>query len=374
MKFPRFRDQNKGNAPAKKLVFHIGDAKTGSSSIQQVLFTGGYDCPTVKTAYPDSMAQIPLARSLYVPEEKSRAKNRFKATSSWVDKVDADLAVISAEHFENVPPETFKAALEKYFPDYAEEALVVAYVRPHADRFVSAFSQRTKTGLFFRQMDHFHKRMSDKGRFMYTPRFAAWRDAFGDRFILRPMIRSELHEGDVVKDFLHTILNGAPFELTGLGTANESPSLEELSVLRELNLAFKKRDLPHGVYHAASAHFSRVLPPPAIGETRTKLRLHRALAEDIVSTYRDDAQKLDAMFFPSGLMSKALEASVEKAVDTPMSTKAEAHFTPDSLRMIRAWSALTAQILTMEPEKWPQHFLGLRRRKLLEDAKAESGA
>ena len=55
--------------------------------------------------------------------------------------------------------------------------------------FLSAYMQRTKAGMFQGDMETFFARTQGENLLHYAPRFDRWRDVFGDRFTLRPMIR-----------------------------------------------------------------------------------------------------------------------------------------------------------------------------------------
>ncbi len=139
------------------------------------------------------------------------------------------------------------------------------------------------------------ERSREAGEFFYLPRFSAWREAFGDRFLLRPMIRPELYRGSVVDDFVRHTFATEDFSITASNQANESLDMVDLMRLKVLQARIQQsadRDLRRTV----GWEFARILgtlPPP---ETKTKLRLHRSLAEEIRETYlsTDPADYLSA--------------------------------------------------------------------------------
>ena len=123
-----------------KLVFHLGDMKTGSTAIQTALSSKGWTCDSVKLLYPhgNRVSHITFAQSLSGKVDHSRTEGLVQEILTELQaNPDADVAVISAEHFENVDPQVLRQTIETYLPQYMADARFIAYVRPHADRFPS---------------------------------------------------------------------------------------------------------------------------------------------------------------------------------------------------------------------------------------------
>jgi hypothetical protein len=341
---------------AKSLVLHIGDPKTGTSSIQEVLLRGLWQSPSVKVAYPNQLNSFPLANALTDPKQAEHLEARFTRLANWVDQTDADVAVVSAEQFFRVDPKELFATLTQYLPDHAHSMRVIAYVRPHADRFVSAFMQRIKAGMFQGDMDTFFQKTQGEGLLNFTPRFMAWRQVFGDRFTLRPMIRSRLRDGDVVSDFLDLVVNGAPFRMGAAVDANPSLPLEPLVAVREVQAILMRNRVLIGTRHSVGDKISRLLAmnQAVLG---TKLRLSQKQLSDIDALCRPDAKALDAAFFDGQpLMTDALRDAVLNAVPEAQDMAAESHYSSEDIMALRKEARMLVTLFKKRPMAWTMAF------------------
>ncbi len=337
----------------RDVVFHLGDRKTGSTSIQSILARQGWVAPGDSIVYPTLFNHIPLAKSLVVPEERRFETQRFARIRTAFDDSDANHGVISAEDFEYVDPQTVRDAIDRHLPAYADRVRLIAYVRPHADRLLSAYAERVKKGVFEGTLDEFHEDILQKGMLLYAPRFEKWRAVFGDRFTLRPFVREALYRSDVVWDFFHYLFGDRPFEITGPTRENESLSVEDIAMLRMIHRHVRKHARrPGRAQQAFGWYMSNFLGgEPAPNGTRP--RLHRSLADRVVHDYRDDAAALDAAFFEDTPISDALAATPDKAVEQPQSYRAVDHFSPSERRHFRIWARFLARLIDADPE----HFM-----------------
>lgn len=142
----------------KSIVFHLGGPKTGSTSIQETLAAGNWDCKDVSLLYPANVHHIALAKTLRPNAPNEVRDKQFKKIAARIETSNKDIAVISAEYFERADPVALKAAVEKYMPQYAKTARYISYVRPHADRLVSAFAERVKAGTHHGTLEELHKK------------------------------------------------------------------------------------------------------------------------------------------------------------------------------------------------------------------------
>ena len=340
---------------AKSIVFHIGDPKTGTSSIQRTLRDRSFTSPRATVDYPDQLNAFPLANTLCDDAQAHHRDQRFGAAAAWLNASTADVAVISAEMFFKVDPLVMNDAIAQYMPDHAASARIFAYVRPHAQRFLSQFVQVSKTGLYWGDMQTLLQRVSKKDLLTYTPRFQAWRRVFGDRFMLRPMVRDELADRDVVTDFFKQVLGDAPFTVAKSTAANESLPLEVLAGLRAVHGTLKRLEIGPDNRHAVGQYYVNILN--ALCEGRgTKIRLGRSIRDQIAEMCAADARALDQAFFDRPIMQTALEASAEDTVPEMMSADAGAHFAPDTLKKVRAQSRRLAKLLTEDRATWRQSF------------------
>lgn len=342
-----------GRSMVDELVFHLGDCKTGTTSIQGVLAARAWTARCGDIAYPARFNHIPLAKTLSVPKERPHEADRFARLREALDGSAAAHGVVSAEHFEFVDPEQVQAAIQRHLPGYADRLRLVAYVRPHADRFLSTFAERSKKGVYDGTPEQFHAELVEKQLLFYAPRFEKWRALFGDRFTLRPFIRDRLYRGDVVQDFFRYLFGSEDFEITRDSDRNESLSVEDIAMMRAIHRRIRRRSKGLGPAQQAfgwyMSNFLGATPNPG----GTKPRLHRSLAETLVETYRADAAALDAEFFEGTPMSDALEAAPGKSVEEVQSFDLKDHFGPAERRRVRVWADFLQRMMSADPE----HFM-----------------
>lgn len=319
--------------------------------------------------HPMRFNHITLARALIVPEERHLEAQRWGKAAQKIRESDADVAVISAEEFESVSPERLHKALETYLPELAEGARLIAYVRPHAQRLTSSYSEMIKVGAFRGPIRRLHEKSLKQERWIYTPRFETWRAVYGSRFELRPMIRDRLQGADVVTDFFGLLLGEAASDLPEFAGTNESVSLESLSVLREFHVAVDGIGRSGAQFMRArtalAKELARLLSTGAGGRS-TRVALDQALAAEVVADYRADAAALDAAFFDGTPMTDALGEVVGKACPKPQSILAKDHFNPLALSALRASIGLSVQMLAAEDKD------GLHRLAVASDDEREA--
>ncbi len=360
----------------KTLIFHIGDHKTGSTSIQLAFAQNQVRLANGPVAYPAQISNNFLAQhcKAYVgdrPKAKAEAIETFRLKARQVANSDAPFCLISAESLEGVPAAVLKDVTREFFSDSADEIRVVAYVRPHAARLLSSFTERTKTGaprVVSGDLQGLFERSREAGEFFYLPRFSAWREAFGDRFLLRPMIRPELYRGSVVDDFVRHTFATEDFSITASNQANESLDMVDLMRLKVLQARIQQsadRDLRRTV----GWEFARILgtlPPP---ETKTKLRLHRSLAEEIRETYLEDARAMDREFFDGRpLLETELNQAVESATAEAQSTDPADYLSASEIRSLTILSEFIFEMLKAPKVKWSSF---LHNKRVLDVKKAK---
>lgn len=333
-----------------EIVFHLGDRKTGSTSIQSVLAKRNWSFPAGDIVYPAKFNHIPLAKALSAPGEKRFAVDRFARVREAFEASDAAHGVISAEDFEYVDPQAVQDAIRRHLPDYVDRVRLVAYVRPHADRLLSAFAERSKKGVFQGSLEAFHDEILQSGMLHYAPRFAKWRTVFGDRFTLRPFVRDALYRSDVVWDFFRYLLGSEAFEITGPTRQNESLSVEDIAMMRAIHTQIRKLTKEQKPAQQAFGWYMSNFLGAAPAKEGTKPALHRALAEQVAEAYRADAAELDAGFFDGTPISDALAAAPAKAVAEPQSFRAVDHFRPAERRHFRIWAQFLLRLIEADPE------------------------
>lgn len=349
----------------EKLVFHIGDHKTGSTAIQTTLASGRFDVGVRSVFYPTKFNHNNLVKKFKnhgnLTTVGKRNREQLKELADSIRRSNDTLCVLSGEVFENLNPAKLADTVEEFFADCAQRVEVLAYVRPHAARIVSSFAEQTKIGWFQGSLEKFAENNMKSGRFEYAPRFAKLAKRFGDRFTLRPMIRANLYSGSVVDDFFHQVLGDADFSLKPGPGGNESLSLEDLALIRMMQA--RLQDFPRWTRHAYGWQFSRTLAKHKTAGTAPAM--HNDLALRVQAHFRQDAQVMDRTFFGSQpILEDQLQANVDKAVAHPQSIRAEDFFTASECNRVAALAEMNAILMSRddkEGEGWRKYFrtLGL---------------
>jgi hypothetical protein len=301
-----------------RLVLHIGDYKTGSTSIQSCLSQGSYDIAGTTVLYPTRATHhMQLARALSRFRKQPITDTVDPDLVHRITTSPADLAVLSAEHFISVPPRKVREWLTLALPDLLETTQVIAYVRPHASFLLSLYAEHTKLGWTTLSFDAYLAHMLDQRNLKYHVKFTRWQRNFAPGFSLRPMLPDALTDGDVVTDFLTQIADGAAVTLHPQGTANRSLDAVDLGFVRQvqdrlasLDTALsgqKRRQLGNWLHDTLSATPSDVAPVP--------LRMSRHAYDRIVQTCRADARAMDASYFQGTPLMKALRADTRLVDD-----------------------------------------------------------
>ena len=226
----------------RRLVVHVGTAKAGSTSIQNLLAArsrrlarAGVHVPLAGGGSGLPGAHQGLARELVDP---------YGAAGNWT-RVELEMRrsaaprfVVSAEAFTG-PAHRAKCA-ERLLGLAAREDLeidVVGYVRPQWQWLESAYAQQATTGATGESFERFAARLLAAGgrtRLDYNTVFAPFRAAFGDRVRVRPLTPAHL-PGGLLADFLGVLGVdpgvGGPAAWSG---RNPRPGAKDVEVRRRL--------------------------------------------------------------------------------------------------------------------------------------------
>lgn len=351
----------------QRILVHIGDKKTGSTAIQQALVSGTWRCETVSLDYvvpPDVPYHHGLAYAMvHGPDEE--ATRLLKDLARRVASSKADVVVISSELFRDVDPVVFQDLFSRYLPRHVSRVEILAYMRPHVQRFESNYAQIVKLGIFDGTPEWHFRNARNGPAYFHAELFLRWKAVFGDRLTVRPMLRSRLQGGDVVQDFFHVALGEAGFSLAELPKINASPSLQELALLRRFHLDLKAVHDGCDSPALASARMrvgerlGEIMGAYMLAQPPIRFRIGRALAEQIAETYGEDAAKADAAFFDAPLMQDAMAAAVEAAPREVPSYWAKDHFTKDALQSVKLLARLIGEMLLNDPDSWDEYFLSV---------------
>jgi hypothetical protein len=356
----------------KTLVIHIGDHKTGTTTIQNALAAGCVEIKDATLFYPAVLNHNYLMGHIRAFEKGTEPpeprKNQFSLPdlAEHIRQSDADYVVISAEVFENLDPELLHRVVDTYFCECADRIRVVAYVRPHAQRILSSYAEQVKIGWFRGGMRDFYQQNLTSGRFHFAPRFKKLKALFGADFILRPMIREELQNGSVLEDFAHVAFDGRSYKVEEFEAENQSVTVRELALLYFLQGLFQDRDpwLRHTIGWEMVRRLERSRTPA--DKRVRKLVMSRDLACDVQDTYREDAVHMDAEFFDGRpLMMNAMQAMIDKSVSKEQVLDPNQFFSPEHLRNLTVMAGIIHDMLKTR-ESWPTYFHRHRIRAIQE--------
>lgn len=330
-----------------ELVIHVGDCKTGTTSIQTVLADNLVESEA-RLIYPARFNHIPFEKRLQSDVKGATYKDAIALSKSF-RKAKGGIGVISAETFEFIEPQKLADLFDGPFKPWRNHVRVIGYIRPHAERFLSTFAERSKKGGFGGKMDVLAKRIERDRLLHYTPRVKKWKAVFGDRYTVRPFVRDQLLNQNVVNDLIDFILRGAVFRFTGETDQNESLSLEDLVLMRYTQRLLKEQGANlDEADKALGWNFSPILASlPA--QKSTKLRLHESLAAKFQDTYAEDASALDALAFVGTPMTDRLKKASEGALKEPQSLSPKDHLSPEVMRLAKAYAQLLGRVMNANP-------------------------
>lgn len=349
------------------LIIHLGDTKTGSTSIQRVLANKLWVLPGRDIVYPTVGNHNAMAMTLTDKRLFDQRGPRFERVGKIFSESDAEFGIVSAEHFQFVNPEVLAEAIDHYWPKLKDRLRLVAYVRPHAGKFLSAFSERVKLGMMVSSLEALFETVAKDESLDYTPRFEKWRGVFGDRFILRPFVREQLHKGDAVTDFLTVALQTEDFEVAGPLQSNPSLTISQLSLLRlmhqhlgDIHKAFRKRKMLQEARKELGRGVGDYIIANGLGASSPKPKMPASLVERFQERYAADAEALDTGFFDAFPMSEALQAASRNVTEDAQSLEAADHFAPEVMQSVRAFTELLAALIMAHPVEFKQAIASAR--------------
>lgn len=300
----------------KTLVIHVGDHKTGTSSIQRTLANvrNGRTLQKQGTTYCVSgrgkrYAHHSLADQILKPDNFKGNNDLWAMLAQEIQTSKNHNFIVSSENFENVEPECIKKFTDKYLPKI--NIRIILYIRPHISRLISSYSQVTKQGFLHTTLEDFIRKQMKVNSLKYAVRIRKWRDCYGGNIIARPFIRKELHGKNVIDDFLKCALNikDEQFEAKktfNLIENNVSPSYKIIEVMKihgstVHNIDLEEYDETKFKYNREYArHIFEPLYESLINaypEGSSKPYISPELLEEIKNFYRQDAQRVDRRCF-----------------------------------------------------------------------------
>ena len=343
----------------KRIVIHLGDCKTGSTSIQSILSSKAWKSPPfidTRIEYPCVFNHLRLFKSL---NSKHFAHNKEKIFSNIRNKFNnskANVGVLSAEQFEFLDPAILDQALKTYLPSFYDDILLIAYVRPHTQRLLASYTERIKKGSFRGSLDQFYQILKNGQILNYSLRIEQWKNIFGDKYHVKPFSSSVLRQKDVVSDFFYFIFGHDNYHFLEPTRRNESVSIEDLAVLRHVQSMLLQDNLSS----KGNARLGSILAQNMAQEypsTITKLKLHDAIARDMMENYFEDATLVDSKYLNLPILEKSLYADCNNAVLQPQSLDISSYFDESAIRIFNCWIELTRNIIQNDPD----HFLKIAK-------------
>ncbi len=338
-----------------KLVFHIGDPKTGSTSIQRTLYDNRWSATDTTIVTPKSLATRPIAQALAADMRSQATSEQFSQLAHWLSEQEADIAVISSEHFASVRPEDLKEAISCYLPDFETRVQVIAFVRPHASRLLSSYIQTVKTKGRSISFERYCRKMIRRKRRLYSPRFSSWRDSFGKAFVLRPMVTDHLYRGDVVADFFYQILGSEKFDLASAKRFNTSPTLNQLSLLLEFHNTLRATQIPDRVRTGFAREFAKFLSI-CVRDERERMKIPQDIFNKLQQAFSQDAAFLDSEFFSGSPMSTALQEAGRNTADKPQTIILDERFNSQTVDVIRKVLADLVHTIDSDIVAWRRYL------------------
>lgn len=266
-----------------ELVIHIGMPKTGSSSIQQTLFS---------LSRVSSYSYAQMGQANHGGVLKAAFLNKATASGSGrpqlkkrgeiiLDKVRATGGnqIISSEslyHFN----EAALRRIKDYFSQSFERIRIVGYVRPPVSFMCSSFVQLVK--------NHGLSSLDAKQLWpMYRRKLEKFDQVFGREHVTLRLFRPDvLMDGDVVQDFCWQL--GAKVDPDVVQRVNESLSLEAVAVL------FVYRKLGrHLEAVQEQARDNRILVDALSGFGARKLRFSESLVAPVIAEHLEDLEWIE---------------------------------------------------------------------------------
>lgn len=212
----------------KKIILHIGFGKTGTSSIQHMLYTGKDILQEQGILYPSKEAWSGAHHNYVTPlwQEKNgialQSRYLIEAALDELNKSNCNTLVLSSEILCYVS-KTYVAELSDIFDGYNVE--IIFYIREQSKLIESAFLQHVKEGReHWGSLDKFIKYSINSFNFM--TRITPWACVFGHNAIKARLFDKRIIGNDVCKDFLHTA--GLPSRRLTLGIMENESLIPEM--------------------------------------------------------------------------------------------------------------------------------------------------
>ena len=300
-----------------KIYLHIGTEKTGTSTIQEFLFQNrenlmrqGYyylhmegrteyrDLP----AYCMNMDRVDRYFKINFIDSKEKRlefNNRFiidfhQKMKNLPDHIHT--LIISSEHFSSrlrFPDELEK--LKQLLRDYTEDITVICYLRNQADKLLSQYSTRVKTGASIK-IENFYKNFISSNKNNYESKLDLWGGVFGKNNLeVKIFDKKEFHNNSLLDDFIQIIDKNLLTELNmEISQKNESLSKNGIYFARLVN-----RIIPAFNHKKGSSKMNRILLDLITRFIKGKpLVLSNSQYNELTGYFASSNEKVRSRYFP----------------------------------------------------------------------------
>ena len=223
----------------RSIYLHIGTHKTGTSSIQStlahnadILFRAGYLYP--EKGRLGELGHHAVSHEFFHGLHFTEHKGELSAVLDEFDRSGLPNLILSSEDFFWYQREQ----VEEFIPHLPDDAnvKVIVYLRRQDGLLQSAAIQNFKTMHRRDHIDNWPQFDGHVGRGKYATYLQPWADAIGVKnVIVRPFERSQLLDGDLLKDFLDAV--GIPYlsgSLKPHQDENISPGDKTLALIQKI--------------------------------------------------------------------------------------------------------------------------------------------
>lgn len=327
----------------KDIVFHIGDCKTGTTSIQTMLARRAWTAAPKTVCYSARLNHNPIASKLRQGGELARKEGAKIAEDFRAS--DADIGVISAEHFEFCDPEVLLRLVEGPLADWSGNIRLIQFVRPHIDRFRATFIERCKKGGCLDDIETACAGILDEGLLDYAPRLARWHAAFGTAITTQAYVPDHFPNRDVRAALLTELFGTDAVAPTDITRENQSLSLQQVVLLRYMHAEMALPDIARDGGRAFGWNFGKILAELETTNPQP-LTLPETVVERLQTRCRTDAANVDGILGGSVFASELLRQTGSAETQ---SLRPEDHFSLDTLQVARAYARLTTRLIQSDP-------------------------
>ena|GEM_PF-2241863 len=275
-----------------KLILHIGQQKTGSTSLQRFLFDNRTQLLQHKILYPRSLGTEHYKQHLIFKHRNNLLDNElnlYKKLKEEIIASKAETVIISDENL-FFGRSTKKEEIVTFLKSLFDEIEVLVYLR-RQDLHAPSHYQQAQLSQVIRTFDEWIEHAIASGYYDYYNVLEDWRKHLSkSEFIIKPLGNSV--KKDVRYDILHTLgLDYQLFELKKSQQLNESVDWNMIPILRCFNLLIKEKEDERLrlQINQIKTHFIKYAI--SISEN-DKLSLNKSQYEKITSYYEDVNEKL----------------------------------------------------------------------------------